>query len=72
MRIEEYTIYTRVHSLKLFKLTCNLDVWKSFLTHRLVNIWNSLTDEIQGLLSVLNFFVGHQSRSTHVAEFQQV
>ena len=37
---------TRGHSLKLFKLTCNLDVRKYSLAYRVVNIWNSLTDEV--------------------------
>ena len=46
---------TRGHSLKLFKLTCNLDVRKYSLAHRVVNIWNSLTDEVIACDSITSF-----------------
>ena len=37
---------TRGHTLKLFKSQCNLDIRKYGFGHRVVNLWNALSEDI--------------------------
>ena len=37
---------TRGHTLKLFKTSCRLDLRKFAFSRRVVNVWNSLPNEI--------------------------
>jgi ribonuclease P/MRP protein subunit RPP40 len=46
---------TRGHSLKLVKHGCNLDVRKFCFSHRVVNTWNSLSEDIVACDSINSF-----------------
>jgi hypothetical protein len=46
---------TRGHSLKLVKHGCNLDIRKFSFSHRVVNTWNSLSEDIIACESINSF-----------------
>jgi ribonuclease P/MRP protein subunit RPP40 len=46
---------TRGHSLKLVKHSCNLDIRKFSFSHRVVNTWNSLSEDIVACDSINSF-----------------
>lgn len=46
---------TRGHSLKLFKPGCRLDVRKYFFSHRVIEVWNSLPEEVVSSATVDRF-----------------
>jgi ribonuclease P/MRP protein subunit RPP40 len=46
---------TRGHSLKLVKHGCNLDIRKFSFSHRVVNTWNSLSEDIVACDSINSF-----------------
>jgi ribonuclease P/MRP protein subunit RPP40 len=48
---------TRRHSIKLVKHDCNLDIRKFSLLHRIVNTWNSLSEDTTACESVTSFKV---------------
>jgi hypothetical protein len=43
------------HSIKLVKHGCNLDIRKFFFSHRIVNAWHSLSEDIIASESVNSF-----------------
>jgi hypothetical protein len=46
---------TRGHSLKVVKHGCNLDIRKFSFSHRVVNTWNSLSEDIVACDSINSF-----------------
>jgi len=46
MFFELKTAPTRGHSLKLVKLRCRLDVRKYSIAHQVVDVWNSLDENV--------------------------
>jgi hypothetical protein len=60
LRFEEFFTYlhatnTRGHCFKLYKKPFRLDVTKHFFSNRIVNLWNSLPENVVNKLSVLTF-----------------
>lgn len=49
---ETTRIVTRGHSLKLRKMECRGQIRANFFSMRIVNVWNSLTEDIVHLLTV--------------------
>jgi hypothetical protein len=60
LRFEEFFTYlhaanTRGHSFKLYKKPVRLDITKHFFSNRIVNLWNSLPENVVNKPSVLSF-----------------